>query len=587
MRNVLIACALMGLATPVTAQSFGNAWVTFEKQRSALSAGEISSSSIETDMHWGDLDKDGFTDAVIVRKQPFTTAGKRTNILLMNENGVLTDRTLEYASASDVGGDQGFLTPTNDRDVVVVDVDGDGWLDVVTATTVSSGEPKHIGHPRIYMNLGEDGGGNWLGLEYQDARFPQLFNFSSGQPQNPDFCGVEAGDIDGDGLPELYFIDYGSMDDRLLYNVGNGFFADESQIRMTAQMLESAFGTSGAMHDMNGDGTIDVVKDTTLFSPQYVAIIYNNLKGLTSDGMFNNFQNSGVGSGAPYHVDVGDLNADGRMDIITSDDGSDRYRFNLGNDALGRAEFSGGSGGHPYDFISGGDDGFAGTNLIVDLDNDGWADTVYSDVDVDISGFNRRLHIYHNTGSETGAQPGDIVTLREERENSGSGWLGVEGMHDADMRGTYDVAVFDIDNDGWKDMVVSRSAGTDVWINLPSEHCQTNLGHGGPGTMSMSLCGEELDDPSKNAVLNLMGGVPSSPVFLPMGFVNDPTPFKGGILVPTPPALIFQVFTDSNGAFSLPVSGTPGPLVTIYLQAAIDNAGTWEFSNALEIEFGG
>ena len=33
----------------------------------------------------------------------------------------------------------------------------------------------------------------------------------------------------------------------------------------------------------------------------------------------------------------------------------------------------------------------------------------------------RRLHIYHNTGPEVGALPGDIVTLREEREKAGGG----------------------------------------------------------------------------------------------------------------------------------------------------------------------
>ena len=97
-----------------------------------------------------------------MRKQPFTSTGRRRNVLLMNEDGVLVDRTNELASLSDVPGDEGFLTPTNDRDVVLSDVDGDGWLDIVTSVTLSDGEPKHISHPRVYMNLGEDGG-TWLG----------------------------------------------------------------------------------------------------------------------------------------------------------------------------------------------------------------------------------------------------------------------------------------------------------------------------------------------------------------------------------------------------------------------------------------
>ena len=68
----------------------------------------------EKDYAWGDLDQDGDTDLVIVRKQPFSTIGKRVNVLLINEGGVLVDRTDEFATASDILGDNGFSTPTND-----------------------------------------------------------------------------------------------------------------------------------------------------------------------------------------------------------------------------------------------------------------------------------------------------------------------------------------------------------------------------------------------------------------------------------------------------------------------------------------
>ena len=86
----------------------------------------------EKDFAWGDVDGDGDTDLVVVRKQPFTSPVGRANVLFLNESGVLVDRTALYASASDVAGDSGFLTPTNDRDVLLVDVTGDGRLDLVT-----------------------------------------------------------------------------------------------------------------------------------------------------------------------------------------------------------------------------------------------------------------------------------------------------------------------------------------------------------------------------------------------------------------------------------------------------------------------
>lgn len=66
---------------------------------------------------------------VIVRKVRFSTPGGKRNVLLMNEAAVLTDRTASLRPD--------FLDETNDRDVALVDVDGDGWVDMVTVTTVS------------------------------------------------------------------------------------------------------------------------------------------------------------------------------------------------------------------------------------------------------------------------------------------------------------------------------------------------------------------------------------------------------------------------------------------------------------------
>ena len=311
-RHLLALAAGCAIGAPAFGQ-FNDQWVSFHKETATrlpgLSGG-ISFNNTETDFAWGDLDKDGWTDVVVVRKEDFTSTGKRTNLLLMNEGGVLADRTALYASAADVPGDQGFLTATNDRDVVLADFDQDGWLDLVTATTLSDGDAKHIGHPRIYMNLGEDAQGNWLGLRFEDARFPQFFHFGSGQPQNPRFCSVDAGDLTGDGYPDLYFGDYDSsgaggaqqgsnedLNDRLVINDGNGFFTDQSQSRMTSQMLESAFGNSVIIHDWNGDGINDIAKDTSLNAPQYVAISYNNPSSVGNFNVFDDFHFN-----APYHI---------------------------------------------------------------------------------------------------------------------------------------------------------------------------------------------------------------------------------------------------------------------------------------------
>ncbi|MCH7700754.1 MAG: VCBS repeat-containing protein [Planctomycetes bacterium] len=447
----------MLLGRPATAQE----WVTFENETGTrLVADPVvgSSDTEEKDYAWADIDQDGDIDLVVVRKQEWTTRGRRRNVLFMNEGGVLVDRTADFASASTVTLEetgltsQGMLDETNDRDVIFVDVTGDGWLDMVTSTTLSAnGNNKSISHPRIYINLGNDGVGNWQGFIFDDKnRVPTMH-------VEPRFCSVAAGDIDGDGDQDLYFGDYqqgplpdrpSDLNDRLWINDGSGYFTDESELRMTDEMLNSAFGMAAAIADMNGDGALDVIKDTALVFPQRVSISYNDPD---NEGFFNVFHVPH--EQAPYHMSVGDLNNDGRLDMVITDDGADRYDLNDGNGNDEIADFT----YRVFSFSGGGsDDGFGGNNLIVDLDNDGWNDVIITDVDVDISGCNRRTHIYRNL-----ANPPN-VTLQEQQSGGA-----VVGIPTSMLSGTHDIAVFDINGDGWKDMVIGRCSSTQVWINQP------------------------------------------------------------------------------------------------------------------------
>ncbi len=440
----------------------GGGWVDFTEQtaqRLSASSSLGETDPEEKDYAWGDLDKDGDTDLVCVRKQPFTSTGRKRNVLFMNEgtaeghavDGVLVDQTNAFAIAADDGG-QGFLDLTNDRDVFLADVDGDTWLDIITATTLGDGLPKTISHPRVYRNLGAPGG-VWAGFRYEEFRIPQLEGIAgNGFPHAPRFCSVAARDLTGDGAPDLYFGDYDSgggqtldFNNRLLINDGTGTFTDLSTSRMTSEMLLSAFGAASAIEDMNGDGVLDVVKQTALSAPQHIAVVYNDS---ASEGFFDFYDV--VYSNAPYHVSVGDLNNDSMLDLVASDDGSDRYLLNQGNDAQGHADFT----PFTFSFQAGGDDGFASNSLITDLNNDGWQDVLIADVDVDISGCSRRMHIYRNLAGT----PGSNVTLQEQDPSV---------IPTGSLTGTHDVAAFDIDGDGWKDLVIGRCTGTQVWMNNP------------------------------------------------------------------------------------------------------------------------
>jgi hypothetical protein len=498
-RWALVAAILsLALASPAMAQ-----WVKFEDQTTARLnvVGSLGANDIEEKEYaWGDVDKDGDIDLVVVRKQPFTTPGKRTSVLLMNENGVLTDRTVLYATDSDVPGDQGFKTPTNTRDVRLDDFNDDTFLDIVTAVTISDGDPKHVGHPRIYINKGCNGvcnGTNWLGFRYEQNRIPTMTSWSDDVGHNPRFCSVGTGDVTGDGYPDLWFGDYDSsgvgggspeppgsdFNDRLLINQGEdnpGFFTDVtkgvgSHFSGTISIpgagnqhfAVSAFGAAAEIADVNGDGKQDIVKQTSLSSPLYVGVAYNNP---ANEGFFSSYEV--VTQQSPYFVSVGDLNNDNRLDLVITDDGDDRYLMNTGTGTDGKANFQ----PLPFTFQHAGtggassDDGFGSDSLVVDLDNDGWKDVLIADVDVDIDGCGRRMHIYRNLGGD----PGDLVELQEQTSGADCETFKnhppqciVTTIPASKLKGVHDVAVFDINGDGWDDMVVGRCSTTEVWMNLP------------------------------------------------------------------------------------------------------------------------
>ena len=535
-------------------------WVNFSNQ----TAGRLSASAAngvadvdEKDFAWGDVDLDGDIDLISVRKEPFTSPGKRTNVFYMNEAGVLTDRTSQYCTDTDVPGDQGFLTPTNDRDVVLADVDGDGWLDIVTATTLSDGDPKVIGHPRIYRNKGMNAG-VWQGFKYEAARIPTMLSVA-GQSGNPRFCSVAAGDVTGDGKPELWFGDYDSagvggsteaagqdFDDRLLLNDGNGFFTDVTNgvgtrfsgtINTTIGALpfrQSAFGAAAAIADMNGDGLMDILKQTALNPPQYVGIAYNTPG---NPGFFS--LNKNVYAQAPYFASVADLNNDNRMDIIISDDATDAYMLNTGNAGDGSANFS------TVTFPTA-TNGFGSQSLAVDLNNDGWKDVLIADVDVDIPPCDsRQADILRNNGNAPN------VTFTADIAN----------IPGANLVGVHNFAVFDLNGDGWNDIVIGRCTGVEVWMNVPPTGIQFTYPQGLPA------------NPQPNT---------------PSPFQVQATVIGGAALVPGS-GLLFYRFGGTGAYSSTPMTDLPTPglyqavlpaapcatKAEFYLQASLNVGGSF------------
>lgn len=546
---MLLSCPLLLLAPAVLPApqngAFGDEWLGFRRDDSLLVAGANVglSDDQEKDYGVGDFDRDGRPDLVCVRKRPLDEVGLRRNVLFMNEGGLLVDRTAEYGSNSDVPGDQGLLAQTNDRDVVVTDVDLDGWLDLVTATTLSPGQSKPVSHPRVYMNLGEDGGGAWLGFRYEEARIPQLL-LAGGASSWPRFTSVAAGDVTGDGYPDLYFGDNdknlnqggGDMNDRLLVNDGTGHFADEGTLRVGDSELDSFYTTSVAIEDLNGDGAADLIRNRGYYDQ--VAISYNDPANV---GTFN--LHTVVQQTEPYFVSVGDLNRDDQPDLVCIENVDDTMLFNQGpNGPQGSVDWS---AAQTFEFLTGSDEGFSSDTYIHDFDLDGWNDVLVCDYDIEIPDCSRYTHLYHNLGGD----PGAIVSLQEEAESANNGWRGAVGLDPAVVRGVHDAGILDIDGDGDDDIVFGHCTGTMVYLNTTIDGDPVGLQYCGcdAGTAPCGNPGEDGRGCANSTGVGALLAAHGS-----RSVAADDLSFASFDATPSQPGLLFVGTTPSGGGSGVP-----------------------------------
>ena len=488
----------------------------------------------EKDIAAGDFDQDGDEDIIVVRKKEFSNPGARQDVLLMNDNGNLVDMTATYAPE--------FLTElTDSRDVVVADFTGDGWLDVLIVNTFSQ-------QPKLYRNLGEDGGGNWLGLaDESNARLPFISPVK--------LCGGYAGDVNGDGALDIYLANYeefGGTVDFLLINDGAGNFTDESAARL-GNLRNSAFGTVAEIHDVDNDGDNDIIKISTLYSaspfPIGQFVLFND-----GNGVFNTVPYETLGTASPYYFTAGHLNGDNMIDFANVGDVQDRtnvvtsvvpdtaVNYNVSN-------FS------PSPRTG----GFGGNAKLADIDGDGDLDGGVSPIDVDI---------------QNCPGGGEFALLR----NDGTGrmsdpWAGndPQNFH----TDPHDFAFFDLNSDGCLDIFMGKCTGWEVFVQEDCEPAHelelTMIGGSCGGTVTIMGTGFGV-----NKEVGLVAAANTNG-FTKSGGLCAGAEFEVGEPFDLPPTF---AKTDSQGTFVREIETEPG----FCLVEALDLFATCQTSNVLDTD---
>jgi hypothetical protein len=325
--------------------------------------------------------------------------------------------------------------------VAVFDYNGDGRPDIfftngANIATLKKDSPKY--RDRLFRN---DGNGHFTDVTDKAGLAGTGYDI-----------GVAVGDYDNDGHPDIFIA--GIYKNTLYHNNGDGTFTDVTAKAGLDKSIDPQYGPLWAVAavwvDVNNDGLLDLFvvnymqwkyTDKPLCAyrgvadychPRYYKPTPNQLFINNGDGTFRDASaewglrdHPGKGMGAG----IADYDLDGRQDIFVTNDGGYEFLFhNIGKKFDEVAFDTGVALPEDGNFISG-----MGLDFR-DYNNDGYPDIAYVALN------NQTFPLYENTGK------GDF---REVTTPS--------GMREASMSmAGYGVGFYDLDNDGWKDMFVTR-----------------------------------------------------------------------------------------------------------------------------------
>jgi hypothetical protein len=326
--------------------------------------------------------------------------------------------------------------------VAVFDFNNDGHLDIFFANGADIRTLKKTG-PNYSNRLFEnDGRGRFKDVTARAGLAGAGFD-----------VGVAVGDYDNDGYPDLFV--GGVHGNRLYHNNGDGTFTDvtaKAGLDKPDPQYGPLWSVGGAWLDVNNDGLLDLFVVNYLAwdirtepaceaapgrfdycHPKFYKATPNQLFLNNGDGTFRDASaESGIRAhpGKGMGVGVADYDLDGLPDIFVANDKVYNSLFhNLGGGKFEEVAFEAGVAlADNGQFISG-----MGVDFR-DLDNDGYPDIAFVALE------NETFPLFRNT-----AKRGFV----DATERSGMARLS------APMAG-YSPTIADFDNDGWKDIFVTR-----------------------------------------------------------------------------------------------------------------------------------
>jgi hypothetical protein len=297
------------------------------------SAGLWGPHEFSTSAAWVDYDRDGKLDLVVANYVQWSPQGDIYCTLDGVHKSYCTPESYKGASLrlwhnlgngkfEDATAKAGLLDNTSKSlGLAVLDVNGDGWPDVVVANDT---QPN-----KLYVNTGKG--------TFTESAVSAGIAFSEDGVARAGM-GIDAADYDHSGRPSIIIGNFSNQMMALYHNEGNGLFVDEAPRSEVGRKSLLTLGFASLFFDYDLDGWLDIFVANGHIEPE-IERIQKRVKYAQSPHLFHN-QGSGnfvettqsvgpdlgasrVGRGAAY----ADIDNDGDLDLLMTTNGGPAVLF--------------------------------------------------------------------------------------------------------------------------------------------------------------------------------------------------------------------------------------------------------------------